>query len=235
LANHDEQKISEYLRSLLKNRRQIWRADCLDEERLIVYMAGGMPEKEKQVIETHLAACSFCVDELVALHKLAQAEGRERVPQRLIDRALALVRDRQKEPGVLDLVITFVKDSLPLVSTSGQWIAPLTMAPAGVRGRPRSAETSIVRVEKEFGRFNVGVEVERLQAGLCQVAVSVVGPDRKPAEDIRVTLLAGGREQASYLTRLGEAIFDRIPEGEYHLAISDSGGPVGTIRIGLTA
>jgi hypothetical protein len=52
-----------------------------------------------------------------------------------------------------------------------------------------------------------------------------------PADDIRLSLLAGGREQASYLARQGTVIFDRISPGDYHLAISENNVPLGSIRL----
>ena len=46
-----------------------------------------------------------------------------------------------------------------------------------------------------------------------------------------MSLFSGDREQASYLTKQGEAVFDRIPQGEYSLALSEAGAPVGMIRL----
>jgi hypothetical protein len=80
-------------------------------------------------------------------------------------------------------------------------------------------------------KFKVVMEVERVEANLSQVVVSVSGEEGKPAQGIRVSLLADGREQASYVTRQGEAVFDRIPPGEYNLALSAAGNPIGTIRL----
>ena len=52
-----------------------------------------------------------------------------------------------------------------------------------------------------------------------------------PTDGLRLSLLAGGREQASYLARQGMAIFDRISPGDYHLAITEANAPVGSIRL----
>jgi hypothetical protein len=179
----------------------------------------------------HLAACSFCVDELVAAHKTAQEAAMEIVPQRVLDRAMGLVRAKQTSEGIFDVVVRLVKDSIELVSTSGQWITPMAPVPVGVRGRAQPSEASILQVEQEMGRFKVAVEVERIETDLCQVVVNVAADEGKAAEGVRVSLLAGGREQASYVTRQGEAVFDRIPQGEYNLALSEAGAPVGMIRL----
>lgn len=236
MTDKNEQKIASILRRVLsRSRSAVTPADCPDEETLANYLGGGFDASVRESLESHLANCSFCTDILVAAYKTAEQPITETVPQWLFDRAKDLVPQNRHQPGVLDLVVRLVKDSLELVSTSGQWITPLTAAPMGVRGRPQPSETTILQVEKELGRFKVGIEVERIEANLCQVAVRIVGQDGKPADDMRVSLILGSREQASYLTRQGEAIFDRIPKGEYHLAISDSGTPVGTIRLELMA
>jgi hypothetical protein len=51
------------------------------------------------------------------------------------------------------------------------------------------------------------------------------------ADNIRLSLMSGEREQASYLARQGSAIFDRIPPGDYRLKVSDSGHSAGSIRL----
>ena len=47
------------------------------------------------------------------------------------------------------------------------------------------------------------------------------------ADGIRLSLLSGEREQASYLARQGSAIFEGIPHGEYRLVVAESGVPLG--------
>ena len=227
-----EDKIERLLQARLARRTQKGtRQECPDEESLANYLGGLLTNEARESLETHLAGCTFCVDEIVAAHKAMQETAMETVPQRVMDRAMGLVPAKQKSEGVFDLVVRLVKDSIELVSTSGQWITPLAAAPAGVRGRATEAESSILQVEKEMGKFKVAVEVERIETELCQVVVNVSGLEGKPAEGVRVSLLAGGREQASYVTRQGEAVFDRIPQGEYNLALSETGAPVGMIRL----
>ncbi len=232
MIDRDEEKVARILHYLLTRQgSRTRRAGCPDEEELANYSSGLLTEEAKQGLEAHLADCAFCLDDLVAVHKSAQDEEAERVPQGLIHKAMAQLQPVQREESFLDIVVRLVKGSLELVSTSGYLIpAP---ASAGIRGKPRPSDASILQVEKDIGKFKVAVEVEQMEMRLCQVVVRVSGEEGKPTEGIRLTLLSGGREQASYLTRRGETVFDRIPLGEYNLAISDSGAPVGTIRLRL--
>lgn len=234
MIDHDEERIGRILSHILSQQRQrTGRAGCLDEEVLASYLSGLLTGDAKENLEAHLATCTMCLDDLVAVHKAVEDKGVERVPQRVIDRAMSLVSPSQRGEELLDLVVRVVKDTVELVRTSGQLI--LSPAPVGVRGRPKPSQTSILQVEKEMGRFKVTVEVERVETELCQVAVRVRQEGGRPADGIRLSLVSGGREQASYLTRKGEVVFDPIPQGDYNLAISDSGTPVGTIRLRLTA
>lgn len=191
MIDRDEEQIARILcRFLGRLRQKKGETGCPDDESLGNYLGGLLTEDAKIGVETHLAECSFCLNDLVAVHKAAQDYQTERVLQRIIDRAMALVPPIPGQESFLDLVVRLVKGSLELVRTSGQWVDPFATAPVGIRGRP--------------------------------------------AEGIRLGLFSSGREQASYLTRQGEAMFDRIPLGEYNLAISDSGTPVGTVRLQLT-
>jgi len=232
VIDRDEDWIGNILRRLLgKGRFQRGRSDCPDEESLASYLAGRLSNETKESLEAHLAGCSFCVDEIVATRKAAQDTGPEIIPQRLMDRAMGLVTAKQRNEGVFDLVVRVVKDSIELVMTSGQWMNPAAAVPVGVRGRPQATRTSILQVEKEIGKFTVSVEVELIGASQCQVVVGLKDSLGNSVDNVRLTLLSEGREQASYLTRHGEAVFDHIPKGEYHLSISESGNPLGTIRL----
>lgn len=233
MIDHDEDKIDRLLRYLLNRRKQgAGRRDCRDEESLASYLTGVLTSEGREQVEAHLAECSFCIEDLVAAHNALGAGLEETVPQTLAERAMALVPSSEQGHMFLDLVVRMVQDSLELVGTSGH----STLAPArvGIRGRAKSVGASILRVEKELGSLKVAVEVEHTEPEFCQVGVKVKQQGGGPAEGIRVSLISHDREQASYLARQGEIVFDRIPQGEYNLAVFVSGSPAGTIRLKLT-
>lgn len=232
MIGRDQEATEAAIRHLLRRRQQATaRVGCPDEESLADYLSGTLSESQREKTETHLAACSSCVTEMVTVHKASQETMMEKVPQHLIDRAMTLVRPTYGQENFLDLVVRIVKDSLELISTSGRPI--LAAAPVAVRGEEGSVESGIIEVEQGMERFKVGVEVERVEPGLCRVVVSVTGEGRIVGENLRMSLFSGGRERASYLAREGKVAFDRIPRGEYNLAISDAGIAAGTIRVKL--
>lgn len=224
-----EEKLAEILRRLGSRARE-WsdRANCPDDETLVNFLGGGLGDDAKELIECHLARCSFCLEDLVAAYSTGQDYDIERVPQRLIDKAMGLVQGKET---LFDVVARLVTDSIELVSSSARVIpAPV---PATVRGGAKPPEGSVLQVEKEVGRFRVAVELELVEAGMCQVIANVTEERGRPADGIRLSLSSEGREQASFLTRDGRVLFDRISPGEYSIAVSDSGTPVGRIKLSL--
>ena len=229
MIDFNEEQIGRLFAYLLAQKPRNGRASCPDEEALASYLAGGLTPTTSETMETHLAQCTACLDELSAAHSSILGDEKETVPEALIAKAMALIPQAAQEEGFFDMVVRLARGSLELVSTTGQLVEVPGLA--GVRGKPESPGTTILQVEKQVGRFKVAVEVEPVEDELCQLAVTVRAEGALPADGIRLSLLAGGREQASYLARQGTAIFDRVSPGDYRLAISEHNAPLGSIRL----
>jgi hypothetical protein len=224
-----EQEIDRMLAYLMAQKPRNGRARCPNEETLASYLAGGLTPSLGEEMETHLAQCTACLDDLSAAYSSMLGDEKETVPEALIAKAMALVPQAAQEEGFFDMVVRLARGSLELVSTTGQLVEVPGLA--GVRGKPESQGTAILQVEKEMGRFKVAVEVEPVEDELCHLAVTVKAGGALPADGIRLSLLAGEREQASYLARQGTAIFDRVSPGDYRLAITEANAPLGSIRL----
>jgi hypothetical protein len=222
----DEDKIARILRRLSgRARHRAGRVDCPDERTLAVFLTGGLADDLKKNLEAHLAGCSFCVEELVEAYQ--SAEGYDAAPQHLVQKAMALV---QRKQPLFDLAVRLVKDSIELIRTS----ARVVPAPAvALRSAAKPSEANALQVEQEVGRFRIAVELELSEPGTCQVVANVTEETGAPAEGVRLSLNSGEREQASFLTRGGIVVFDRIAPGEYSIAVSESGTHVGRIRLSL--
>jgi hypothetical protein len=224
-----EDQIGKILRYLMAQKPRNGRAGCPDEETLASYLASGLTPTMGEEMETHLAQCAACLDEVSAAYSSMLRDEKETVPEAFVTKAMALIPQVAREEGFFDMVVRLARGSLELVSTTGQLVEVPGLA--GVRGKLESPGTTILQVEKEMGRFKVAVEVEPVEDELCQLAVTVRAGGALPADGIRLSLLAGGREQASYLARQGTAIFDRISPGDYRLAISEANAALGSIRL----
>jgi hypothetical protein len=228
IDSNDEQ-LGRILAYLMSQKPRNGRAGCPDEDTLASYLADALTPTASEEMETHLAQCTACLDELSAAHSSMLGDEKETVPEGLIAKAMALIPQAAHEEGFFDVVVRLARGSLELVSTTGQLVEVPGLA--GVRGKLESSGTTILQVERDLGRFKVAVEVEPVEDELCQLAVTVRAGGALPADGIRLSLLAGGREQASYLARQGTAIFDRVSPGDYRLAISENNAPLGSIRL----
>ena len=229
MIDSNDEQLGRILAYLMAQKPRNGRAGCPDEETLASYLEDGLTPSMGEEMETNLAQCSACLDELSAAHSSILGDEKETVPEALIAKAMALIPQTAQEEGFFDMVVRLARGSLELVSTTGQLVEVPGLA--GVRGKPELPGTTILQVEKEMGRFKVAVEVEPVEDELCQLAVTVSAGGGLPADGIRLSLLAGGREQASYLARQGTAIFDRVSPGDYRLAISEANAPLGSIRL----
>jgi hypothetical protein len=234
MADHNEERIEQTLRKLLAEGRVLLdRGACPDEERLAVYLSGNLSDADRDTVEEHLSRCSFCLSEIAAVNQALQNTHEETVPRLLMERAMRLVASAPRG-NVVQLVVRLAKDAVELVSGAGEWIIPVTSQFVAVRGATPHA-AGIVQVEKEIDGYKVEVDVEQVETGICQVALTLSSIDGKAADGMRVSLLVGEREQASFLTRQGRAIFAGVPKGDYKLVISRAGTVVGTINLAIEA
>lgn len=200
---------------------------CPDEEVLSQFLNGGVAAEVHGQIETHLADCRFCVEELIAAYDAAESGAPAPAPQWLVQQAMALVADKE---AFLDLVARLIRNSIELISTSGR-VVPI---PSPVlRSEPQPAASNALQVEQDVGRFKIAVEIDVSHDGGCQLVANVAEPSGAPADGVRLTLNACDREQASFLTRSGVVVFDRIAPGEYRIDVSEAGNVVGKIRVNL--
>ena len=228
MSERDEELLGRLLRHLARPGRKL-RVGCPEEEDLAAYMDGGLAETRRSELESHLADCALCLDDLLAAHKAGQRDLEEKAPARVMARAMALLHQSARTNEIFNLVVELARDSLELISTSGRLVMPALAAE--IRGKGRTADGGMLRIEKDLGKLQIAVEIERLEDDLCQVAVHVKSNGGSVADGLRISLMSGEREQASYLARQGSAIFDRIPPGEYQLGVIDAGCSLGAIEL----
>lgn len=229
MIDRSDEQMSKILEGLVAQSPRNRKVGCPDDEALGTYLTGNLSDNAKSELEAHLADCAACLDDLSTAYRAAHGAETDVAPQSIVDRALALVPAAPREPDVFDLIVNLVRDSLELVTTSGELIP--AQAPIGIRGKGELADAAILQVEKVLGKFRVVVEVERVEGELCQIAVRVKAKKGFDSDGLRLSLVSGSREQASYLARDGGAIFERNPPGDYRLVIYKAGASLGTVRL----
>jgi hypothetical protein len=235
MATYNQEQIEQMLRRLSScmNLSED-RGGCPDEESLAGYLIGGLDEGARNEVEQHLVSCAFCVSEIVAVNSAANQADAVAVPRTLMESAMGLVK-AAATGRVLELVVRLVRDAVELVSAAGEWIVPVTPQLIFARGKAVPSGSSVLQVERELDGRRIGVEVEQIEFEVCQVMVTVATADGTPEDGVRLTLRVGEREQASYITRQGQAIFDGVTKGEYDLTLSRGTTGLGTINLKIEA
>jgi hypothetical protein len=193
------------------------------------YLWGTIEGHRRPELESHFSRCAFCLENLSIAFQAAEESGSDPVPQSFLEKAMALVPPKERGPDFLEIAVRLLRGTVELVSTSGVLVQ--AAAPVSIRGPIKSSDSSILQVDKELESFHVSVDLEGLEGDLCQVAVTVKPKDGSVADAIRMSLVSGGREQASYLARQGTAVFERIEPGAYRLEVFESGHFAGSIRL----
>lgn len=230
MIEQDELLLIRLLRPLLRREPGLKSPpDCPEDEAIGAYLHGGLSESARSEIEAHLADCGHCLNTFLAADAAAPGGQEAIVPSGLTARATALMPQSKSTGEVFTVVVEFVRDSLALIATSGRLIMPTPAAQ--IRGKEKSSDIAMLQIDSAIGQLRVGVEIERLEDDLCQVVVSATTTDGALADGLRFSLLSGDREQASYLARQGAATFDRVPPGEYRLAVTESGKSLGAVEL----
>jgi Anti-sigma factor len=82
----NEEQLGRILAYLMAQKPRNGRAGCPDEETLASYLAGGAMPTMAEEVDTHLAHCTACLDELSAAHSSMRGEEKETVPEALVTR-----------------------------------------------------------------------------------------------------------------------------------------------------
>ena len=202
---------------------------CPDDNLLANFLTGSLPDAVAAWLESHLAGCFLCLDIFTAAALALDNADLENAPQSLVESAKTLVLSRSPDSSILDLVVGFVGDALELISTSMQVVS---LPAAGVvRGKRHSSKPHGVRVKKELDKVSLFFEVEPIHGGLCQLSVTVKNGEETAPGAVRLSLISKGREQASFFAPQGTATFDRLPPGEYQLAVVQTRRPLVLMRL----
>ena len=206
---------------------------CPDEEQLLDYIEGRLPEEDRLKMEEHLSDCHTCLDALVVTTSMVRDEGRielDPVPAEVTESAVQLVTSQcTKSCGVLmEKVERSIKNTFSKISDSlqlGPWAG---WQPVPIRGSKKVTSDDLVCLSVPFKDINTEIEIEKTGSNKAQIRVKLHEAS-KHKEGIRVTLKAGEREIASCLSDDGGCVlFEDIPFGHYSISLAKDGLQFGT-------
>jgi len=203
---------------------------CPEEERLVDYFEGRLPEEDRSQLEEHLSECQVCLEALVVtkdmLGKIDQLEL-ESVPDSVTESAVALVASQCAMPsGFVEKLGRSIKDTVSRVSDTvlGPWGV---LQPVPVRGSKTVASEDLVCIKVSFRDIKTEIEIEKAGEDKAHIRVKP-DPAARDVEGIRVTLKKGDREVASYPLEGAYVLFEDIPFGHYSISLAKNGVLLGT-------
>ncbi len=187
---------------------------CPDTESLAMYIDNRLERRQRQLMEKHFVACDACMEEVVLCSTLKKEE---------------IVSEVLK--GAVDVLVRFVKQTAEVVSDLKDITILPTPAPVLVRGSLRPMPAT-ARFNKDFNDLNVQIAVTKANGDTGEIRIGAY-KDKNPQDKIRVSLISGDKEMASYLTKEGQVNFEYDKMGNYLIKLSRNKFYLGEISLEL--
>lgn len=209
---------------------------CLSEEIFACYLDNLLNDTEKEDVEEHLIRCGDCLQQVVFLHRLKKEikeEGYMETPQEVIKRVKDLIPERPSK-DLVEIIFGFARDTIRVIKDTDAMFSPLEAVPVEARQGETEKTKDLVHLSKVFDSLKAEIIIDRLNNKTCEMEVITTDPSTEtPLDDIRLNLLSGERELASYLTVSGRASFKNLCLGNYTLVIIMKKDIIGKIRLQL--
>jgi len=186
-------------------------AECPEAELFAGYLDHKLSAADHARVTEHLADCPSCLEQAVMALEIGDG---------------ALVGDLLEQ---VDVVVRYLRDTVELIrGREDIHVVPVAIF-SGARGRKIPAPHT-ARFIKEFEEVSAEVEVERFREGAGEIRVKT-SRDGHLLDRIRVTLIHGNKEVASYLTESGRVLFEDVRFGRYALRFRKNGVFIGDISL----
>ncbi len=210
--------------------------DCLSEELFAAYLGNLLENAEKEKVEEHLSICKTCRQNSIIYSKVMESAENEallKTPSKITERAKQLVRGFP-EKDLMEVVLEFAKDSIRVLKDTAHMLRPTELALAGTRERNKEEVKNLVFLGKKFNELNADIIIEKINDISCNIEIKTSAiSSGAPLDDIRLNLISGEKELASYLTVKGGAFFKNLNFDTYTLEIIKGKDIIGEILLQL--
>ena len=200
---------------------------CSNEERLVDYLEGRLPEEDSFEMEQHLAECQTCLEALVVTNGMMRGSGRfelNPVPEEVTEAAVRLVTSRHalSYRSLMKVLKRSISDFGSRISDilSPKPLRRWQLAP--VRGTKIEVSEDLVYLAVPFKEIKTEIEIEKSGTGKARIRVKLQEAN-KHRKTLRVTLKRNEREIASYILEDPYVVFEDIPFGHYSISLAESG------------
>jgi hypothetical protein len=192
---------------------------CISEERFAKYLENLLAPTHKEAVEKHLSECEVCFQKSIMFSKVIdeiKSQEQPDVSREITENAKVLVREQS--PGdIIEVILEFGKNIVNIIKDA----ADICTVPEPAALRARSGEemekgTNIAKLSKEFNGLKADISIEKINEAECEIEARITDPaSGSLLDDIRVNLVSGEKELASYLTVKGYVYFKNLKFGNY--------------------
>jgi hypothetical protein len=209
---------------------------CPNEETLTDFLEGRLSGRQQARIESHLAACADCRQQVGAYLQLTHPESAAEpaaAPDYLTDKAVSVVAglaDADRPPSMFQGARRWVARGIALL----EQLAPTNgLQPVPVRGAGTTVSERRIRRQKQFADIRVTIEIERSDDDLA--LIRILSTAKAADRPVRVALIEGDREIAGMPLTTDPLVFDDIAFGRYTLAFVRGGAVLGEYHFQIAA
>ena len=202
-----------------------------DEEILVSFIEGRLPEEESTLLKEHFIACEQCAEALALNLSAAGAETKE-VPEELLAKLKSYLAVKN-EPSVLEIILQLKEKVLELINTTGDVLVGLELVPAPVlRSRSIKDFKDEITILKDFQDIRIEAKIENKGGQVFNLNILVKQKQtQKTIKDLRVSLIKDNLELESYLTDSGTVIFEHVSYGKYVVEVSTVDSKVASVLL----
>ncbi|MDD5653609.1 MAG: hypothetical protein PHT31_05585, partial [Candidatus Omnitrophica bacterium] len=166
-------------------------------------------------------SCESCAEALAMQLKLQESSA-EDIPEDLLAKVKKLLPTEGKAQ-LLEILLRLKQGIFELLHTSGDVLVGQELVPAALlRSRKIEKFRDEITILKDFSDLRAEIKIENKPDNYFDLTVIV--KDKLTAEvlkDIRISLMRGDLELASYLSESGKVIFEHIQPGKYTIELFD--------------
>lgn len=203
----------------------------LTETELGAYLDDRLDLEKRESLERGLLSCDQCREEFIALRRVMirdDVRNITEIPDYLMQKAVNMFPEKR---NILDIVLSFVQDSIRIVSCSQDMHQVIPRFAEGLRAGG-AAPLEIIVLKKSFEDIDVSFDIEKVDKNLCNIRVSVDDiNEEKSSGALRVGLISRGRELVSSLLENGETFLEDIGKGEYVIKIQNRKKIIGEVAL----
>ncbi|TRZ95218.1 hypothetical protein D4R78_04310 [bacterium] len=208
--------------------------DHPQDETIVAFLNGSLPEADAERLKGHLIGCRSCAEAVeVQLRLSRETDLIKPVPEELKSWAKNLVAAQNNT--ALEIVLKLKGKIWEVLGTNGDILLGQELVPALVlRSRKRENFKDEVTILKDFKDIRVEIKIENSSEGIFDLIVMARDKHtQRSIKDLRFSLIKDELELESYSADSGKIIFEHVLLGSYRVDITNLNDKLASILIDI--